>query len=325
MLPVLSLLSMLSVLSQESSKPAVRIVPCRPVRLLVTNDLDTEVSIAGVSQQSLRIGVEWELELEHVGKTESGSLEFDVHIVHTCGEIQAPLGGSIPFDSDEEEGVNPGLTNLDPLVQQMRMLAGHTVKVFVTPTGRVESVRGYAAIFEGKPIEKVLKAIGDPLTDEGFLPEMQALFAHLPEADDVEASSWVTSYPYRVFSDPIDFSPRIQVVESNADTLRLRFGTVARDDTGDQEVGTSPAAFTSKADVRSASLRGESVVSREDGLVLRNALEFVVEVGMPNPATGGSLPTVVKQRIEVRREKALPPAEAPPGRSSGRQAGNGDR
>lgn len=282
--------------------------PAAPVHLFVTQELDTKMRYLK-AEIGIEIDLEWDLELRFRAERETGQLEFDLHFEHISGVISSSLGGRTEFDSGDGKSEYAGMFSAKIL--QQKMLAGRTLKVVITPKGRVESLEGYAEVYRGSPLEEELRRGGELLTDESFRYDVQALFALLPESPLSSGSRWEATYPFIVFEDEVTFRPRFQRVESGPGTARWTFVT-ALDDQGQEVDASAPREFVSEADVKNASLRGESVISSQDGLPLRQSLEVVLEVVIPSPFGGESLPGVVKQHVEVRREeKALgdkPPA-----------------
>ncbi len=282
--------------------------PPSPLQYFVTHELVTQMTV-GETQFKMKIDLELELELHHAG---SSPHRFELTFGHLRGAIEAPFGGTVDFDSQDGKTEYPGMFGAKVL--QLKMLAGKTIVASVSPHGQVERVQGYAEIYAGTPIEQELKRGGELLTNESFLNDVQFLFARLPEQPVRKGERWVLSYPFTVFEDEITFLPRYSLQESVADTARWSFLTVV--DEADPGASGEPLdaqakrGYVTEADVRNASLQGECVVSRNDGLALRQTAEVVLDLKMPNPLSGDPIPGVVIQRVEVRR---LAAGDKPPG------------
>jgi len=310
-----ALLAPLLVQGSQPQSPDIRIRPTPdPVHLFVAQELDTKMKSGAVEFQ-IDIDLEWDLELRFREPRADGRLGLDVRFEHTGGVITSSLGGRTEFDSEDGKDDYPGLFNAK--IKQLKMLAGRTLTVALTPLGRVEEIRGYADIYRGTPLEEELRRGGELLTDESFRDDIQSLFALLPEPSESSPSRWEAAYPVTVFEDVVTFQPRFQLVESGTEMARWSFVTTTEDGDAAQAVGDSaPRGFVSGADVKSASLRGESVVALRDGLPLRHTIEMTLEIGMKNPFGGPNLPGVVKQHVEVRRTEQASGDKPPAGGGS---------
>lgn len=286
----------------------IRATP-EPVHLFVAQELDTKMKTRGIEFQ-IEIDLEWDVELRFREELADGRLGFDLRFERSGGVISSSLGGRTEFDSGDGKEDYPGLFNSK--VKQLKMLAGRTLAVTLTPRGRVEEIRGYADIYRGSPLEEELRRGGELLTDESFRDDIQALFAFLPEPSEANPSRWETTYPYTVFEDVVHFQPRFQMVESGPEMARWTFLTALGDDEPGEPVSASNG-LASGADVKSASLRGESVVALRDGLPQRHTLEVTLEIGVKDPFGGPNVPGVVKQHVEVRRTERAPGDKPPKG------------
>ena len=297
----------LSIAPQSSAEAVeIRLNPVKeqPLRFLVAQDIATQMKFAG-TEIGMKLSVEMEMKVSFREEAQ-GLYQFDVLFERVGGTIDSPLGGKTEFYSEDGKSEYPGLFN--PKVLQLKTLTGKTIQAFVSATGAVDRVEGYAEIFAGTEIEQELKRGGELLTNESFRDDVQMLFVLLPAGAVRKSEGWETPFPMNLFENEITFHPRHELVEATETLARWTFlaagenPDAAEEEKKAAEAGAQkPRAFVTSADVRNASLNGEAVVSRKDGLPLRQAFELVLEIQLPSPVSEGLIPTVLNQRVETRR------------------------
>ena len=254
--------------------------------------------------------VEQSIELRFVEKSPDDMWTVDLLFRRVKGRMQGQMISPIEIDSDDPKPSYPGL--FDAKIRQLVLRAGNKVRLQVAANGWVQGVKGYEEIYADSDIGEQLAKDGDLLTNESFRDDAQIFFAHLPDKLVSEGDHWKSSYPMSVFLKQIDLKPRYELEEIEQERATFTFlgifdaegveGAEASREIDPKASATEAAALlVGQSKITSASLQGQAIVSRPDGLLMRGTVERIIGAEVPNPFGGKAIPSVVIQRTEVRR------------------------
>jgi len=299
---LLTLLVASSAVAQERSGPAaVELRLELGERLDYSFTYDSSV-LARLGKTEVEGGVRYEQRLSVLRVTpdpEDAASDSDLVVELGFGRVRGvsriPLFGSVEFDSDDADAEYPSLAAVTilPVVEPV----GKSIRVVLSPSGRVRSVRGWARIFEGTNAGKALANQETAMTDAWFLENAQSLFVLLPERQVDTGEPWRMPYRRSMFGKGIEFDARCSTAKPAAGTFAYAMGSASP---GPAEASAQRGWVTDATEILDASLLGTCEVSTADGFATRQTIDFVARVNTPGPL-GGAMESTAEERLSLVR------------------------
>lgn len=254
-----------------------------------------------------------------------GNLTIDAKVLRVAGKFTIPMMGDFAFDSlDNKPGDAPakeeggdeggfGMPDFDAIGKAAASFAGTALVAHVDSTGKVTKLEGAdeaIAAVQKRAGESGAQMLSGTFSSKALEDLVRSAFGERPAKPIAIGGSWEREEgKMRENGPPTATKLTLKLVAANEKTFEVTGeGTITKPDIapdsekkgeGDEE-SAMIQEMMAKVKVQNGTVKGRTIVSREDGFVVESTSDIAMDLTMPGPF-GDDMSVKVKSAIRTAR------------------------